>query len=67
MSPIRTGGEAVVIKDSAAYERLLQSIERAEAIEGIQRGMESMQRGEGHPAKKGLEAIRKRHDISRDA
>ena len=67
MSPIRTGREAVVIKDSAAYERLLKSVERVEAVEGIQRGLESMERGEGRPAKKALEAIRKRHGIPRDA
>jgi len=44
------GHAEVVIQDALAYQRLLDIVERAEAIEGIRRGLESAARGEGRPA-----------------
>lgn len=44
------GKAEIVVQDAASYQKLLELIDRAEAIEGIQRGLESMQRGEGTPA-----------------
>jgi prevent-host-death family protein len=41
------GHAEVVVQDVAAYQRLLDLVERAEAIEGIRRGLESAARGEG--------------------
>lgn len=38
--------EAVVL-DVASYQRLLELADRADAIEGIRRGLESMARGKG--------------------
>ena len=41
-------------------------IDRAEAIIGIKKGLESMARGEGVPAEEAFEQLRKKHHIPRD-
>src|SRR3954447_26272067 len=43
------GRPEVVVQDVASYQHLLDLIDRAEAIEGIRRGLESWKRGEGRP------------------
>jgi prevent-host-death family protein len=43
------GKAAVVVQDAEAYQQLLDQLDRAEAIEGIRRGLESVARGEGLP------------------
>ena len=40
---------------------------KREAIEGIQKGLESMQRGEGEPAQAVFTRLRKKHNIQHDA
>lgn len=61
-------GEAeLVVLAKESYSRMLALLERAEAIEGIQRGLAAMERGEGRPAKEVFEDIRQRHGISREA
>jgi len=44
------GKAEFVIQDADSYQAMLERIERAEAIEGVRRGLEQMQRGEGRPA-----------------
>jgi hypothetical protein len=56
---LTVGGEAeVVVQHSEAYQDLLDRLDRAEAIVGIQRGLASMRRGEGVPAAEALERLR---------
>ncbi|MCC6359440.1 MAG: type II toxin-antitoxin system Phd/YefM family antitoxin [Phycisphaerales bacterium] len=43
------GKAAVVVQDAAAYEQLLERLERVEALEGIQRGIDAMKRGQTRP------------------
>jgi hypothetical protein len=43
------GKAALVVQDAESYQRLLDLIEPAEAIEGIRRGLASAARGEGRP------------------
>ncbi|HLL82262.1 MAG TPA: hypothetical protein VK420_06410 [Longimicrobium sp.] len=52
------GATAVVVQDAEAYQDLLDELDRAEAIVGIRRGLESMRRGEGVPADEALEGLR---------
>lgn len=59
-------GEAVVLAEES-YRRMMALLDRAEAIEGIQRGLASMERGEGRPASEVREDIRQRHGIPREA
>jgi prevent-host-death family protein len=45
---LTVNGEAkIVVQDAAAYQRLLEQIDRLEAIEGIRKGLESMKEGRG--------------------
>jgi prevent-host-death family protein len=61
------GKAEIVVQDAASYQKLLELIDRVEAIEGIQKGLESMQRGEGKPAQDVFTRLRKKHNIQHDA
>jgi prevent-host-death family protein len=52
------GKAEVVVQDAAAYQELLDRLDRAEAIVGINRGLVSMRRGEGRPADEVFDEIR---------
>jgi PHD/YefM family antitoxin component YafN of YafNO toxin-antitoxin module len=52
------GRAEVVVQDAAAYQALIDRLDRAEAIAGIHRGLVGMRRGEGVPAHEGLETLR---------
>jgi PHD/YefM family antitoxin component YafN of YafNO toxin-antitoxin module len=57
------GRAEVVIQDAKSYQKLLDLIERAEAIAMLRDGLESINRGEGEPAHEVLERIRMKHKI----
>jgi PHD/YefM family antitoxin component YafN of YafNO toxin-antitoxin module len=59
------GKAEVVVQDAKAYQLLLTLIDRAEAVVGIRKGLQSMERGEGVPAEEAFEKIRKKHKIPR--
>lgn len=61
------GKAELVVQDARAYQKLLDILAQAEAIEGIRRGLASMKRGAGQPADEVFEVIRKQHKISRSA
>ena len=44
------GKAELVVQDAESYQALLETVERAEAIEGVRRALEQMKRGEGRPA-----------------
>lgn len=52
------GKAEVIVQDAAAYQELLDRLDRAEAIVGINRGLVSMRRGEGKPADEVFDDIR---------
>jgi PHD/YefM family antitoxin component YafN of YafNO toxin-antitoxin module len=54
------GRAELVVQDAAAFQELLDRLDRAEAIAGINRGLVSMRRGEGMPANEALGALRSR-------
>ncbi|HEX5726550.1 MAG TPA: type II toxin-antitoxin system Phd/YefM family antitoxin [Longimicrobiaceae bacterium] len=54
------GKAEVVVQDAEAYQDLLDLVDQAEAVIGIQRGLESMARGEGRPLDEALDALRVR-------
>ncbi len=65
---LTVGGEAeLVVLAKESYQRMLAIVDRVEAIEGIQRGLASMERGEGRPASEVFDEIRERHGIPREA
>ncbi len=55
------GKPTVVVQDARSYQRLLDEVERAEAIVGIQRGLDSMAQGKGQPAGLVFKRLRKKH------
>ena len=58
------GKAAVVVQDAFAYQAMLDALDRAEAIAGIQRGLDSINRGEGEPVDKTFARLRKKHNIA---
>jgi hypothetical protein len=59
------GKAELVVQDAESYQKFLDLIDRAEAIAGIQRGLESMDRGEGRPMREFLTEMRERKGRSR--
>ena len=57
------GKPAVVIQDARSDQRLLGSVEQAEAIAGLKLGLESLARGEGQPAKNVFARLRRQYKI----
>ena len=57
------GKPAVVVQDARSYQRLLDTVEKAEAIAGIKLGLESMARGKGESAKTVFARLRRKHKI----
>ncbi len=59
------GAAAVVVQDAQSYQKMMAIVERAQAVEGVRRGLEQAKEGKTKPARKALDEIRKKHDISR--
>ena len=57
------GRAELIVQNAASYQAMLDAVERAEAIAGIQRGLDSADRGEGEPASKAFARIRRKHGI----
>lgn len=53
------GRPVLVVQDAEAYQRVLDAIDRLEAIEGIRDGLASMKKGAGRPADEVLGEIRR--------
>lgn len=60
------GKAAFVVQEAGAYQKLLNAIDRSEAIEGIKEGLASMERGEGRPAEDVFADIRTKVDMPTD-
>jgi PHD/YefM family antitoxin component YafN of YafNO toxin-antitoxin module len=52
------GGELIVMQDAASYQKLLVELEHAEALAGIQRGLEAIEAGRTRPVKEFLAELR---------
>ena len=61
------GKAALVVQDAAAYQRLLDAVDRAETVAGIRRGLDDKEAGRVESAGKAFEDIRKRRKIPRRA
>lgn len=58
------GKAALVVQDASAYQSILDLIDRAEAIAGIQKGLDSANRGEGEAAGDVFARLRKKRKIA---
>lgn len=54
------GKAELVVQDAVSYQQLLSLVDRMQAIEGIQRGLESMKQGKGQPAELVLGRLEKK-------
>ena len=61
------GKAELVVLDAAAYQRLAELIDRAEAVEGIRRGLEDVKQGRTKPARQFFEDMRREFKIPREA
>ncbi len=61
------GRPKLVVQDAEAYQRILEALDRAEAVGGIRAGLESVKRGEGRPAHEVFDELRRKHNIPSDA
>ena len=58
------GRAELVVQDAESYQALLDRMDEAEAIEGIRRGLEQLERGEGRPADQVFAEFRARHGLT---
>ena len=60
------GQAEVVVQDASAYQKLLDELDRKQAIEGIRRGLEQARRGEGIALADFDKRMRRKYKIPRD-
>lgn len=60
------GSARLVVQDAEAYQRLLEIADRAEAIEGIRRGLADMRAGRSKSLEQFDKEMRERLNIPRD-
>lgn len=58
------GKAELVVQDAESYQAMLDRLEQLDAVEGIRRGLEQMERGEGRPAEEVFAEFRSRHSIA---
>jgi len=61
------GKAEIVIQDAGSYQKLLESIDRLEAVAGIKRGLDEVRQGKTSPANEVFESMRKQHKIPKRA
>src|SRR5262245_61555753 len=57
------GQAKIVVQDAAAYQRMLELIDRLEAIEGVRQGLESMKASQGVPFEQFKREMEKKYNI----
>jgi prevent-host-death family protein len=59
------GKAEIVVQDAVSYQKLLDALDHIEAIEGIRRGLKSVQEGRTRPAEEVFEELRREHEVPR--
>lgn len=57
------GKAEIIVQDAQSYQKLLEDVERLEAIAGIRRGLEEVSKGKTKPAREVFASMRKKHRI----
>ena len=58
------GKAELVLQDAESYQKLIDAVERAEAIAGIRKGLESMRSGKGQTLQEFDRYMRKKYKIA---
>ena len=56
------GRAELVVQDAGSYQRLVELVDRLEAISGIRKGLEESKRGEGQPIEDAVREIQEQVD-----
>ena len=56
------GRAEVVVQDADAYQKLLEAVDRAEALEGIRRGLADVKAGRTRPLADAIGALGRRYE-----
>jgi PHD/YefM family antitoxin component YafN of YafNO toxin-antitoxin module len=57
------GKAELVVQDASAYQKLLEAVDRLEAIEGIREGLFDLKAGRTRPMRRGHAGLRKRYGL----
>ena len=58
------GRAELVVQDAGSYQRLVELVDRLEAIAGIRKGLDESTRGDGQPIEDAVREIREHVDAS---
>ena len=61
------GKAKLVVQDAASYQKLLDTLDHAQAVQGIRRGLDDVSNGKTEPASQAFADIRRKHRIPRKA
>ena len=56
------GRAEIVVQDAEAYQKLLEAVDRAEALEGIRRGLEDVKAGRTRPLADAIAGLGRRYE-----
>jgi len=59
------GHAELVVQDAASYQKLLDALDQAQAVEGIRRGLADVAAGRVKPAKQVFDNLRRKYNIPR--
>lgn len=63
---LTVNGEAkVIVQDAKSYQQLLDTIDLAESIIGVRKGLDAMEKGEEQSIEDAFDDIYKKHGLSR--
>jgi PHD/YefM family antitoxin component YafN of YafNO toxin-antitoxin module len=57
------GRAELIVQDAASYQKMLDELDKAEAIAGIQRGLEQVKQGKTYPIEQAFKRIARKHGI----
>lgn len=56
------GHAEIVVQDAGAYQKLLEAVDRAEALEGLRRGLEDVKAGRTRPLAEAIDELGRRYE-----
>lgn len=61
------GRAEIIVQDAESYQKLIEALDRLEAIAGIRKGLEEVRQGKTKPASVAFESMAKKHKIVKRA